>query len=429
MKDRLITLLGGLFALYIVVALLAPPAQPDYASHPLTIDRDQHGLALLSEWLEKSMIPQYSLRQRYDDIASLAEIPDSGNLLVISLPLKVKARKEELANLRQWIAQGNTAVILAAHSDVPAWAVNSFTNILYPSYPLLNAFGFNLSANLEQITNEENKQDDDTAASLYKAMKTKEMAEGSLIPTGINNPAIKSVSVKQRHVQEIEWILNPREYARGSRVLLAESENKQSAAMWQVRIGSGNIIVSRYADLFSNQWLPKADNARLFDTLLQQHLAENAYVLFDDMHQGLTELYDSDAFYSDPRLHNTLWFLLGFWLLYLIGHSNRLAPPLTVPRQAHAADFIRAIGGLFARRLSNATTALGLLSAFFNEVRQQYSLPMNSEPVWEILDEAPRVNKQQLVSLQTRYTDAQQNKKQNLITLHNQLRDTRKSLL
>ncbi len=426
MKDRLITLFGGLFALYIVIALLAPPSQPDYASYPLTTDREQHGMALLYEWLGKNNIPLHSSRQRYDDILGQAKIPDTGNMMVISLPLKIKARKAEIASLRQWIAQGNTVLILAAHSDSPSWATNQQTNWVYSKFPLLSALGFNISVDVEsEITDKE----EDKAQSLYKALKATEPSESSIVAAGINNPAIKSVIVKQRQSKQTNWILSPRESKRGSRVLLTESENKDSAALWQIRIGSGNLIVSRYADLFSNQWLTKGDNARLFDTLLQQHLAKDSYVLFDDMHQGLTELYDPDAFYSDSRLHNTLWFLLGFWLLYLIGHSNRLAPPLSHPRKHHAADFIRAVGGLFARRLSNATTALGLIRAFFNEVRQQYGLPMNNEPVWQLLDEAPRINKKQLISLQAAYSTAQQNKKQNLIKLHNQLRSTRKSLL
>lgn len=429
MKDRLITLVGGLFALYLVISLLVPPSQPDYASYPLSIDRDQHGLALLYEWLGNNNIPLHSSRQRYDDLASQAKMSDVGNIMIISLPLKIEAREEELSSLRQWIAQGNTVLILAAHGDSPNWAASHQINNRYPSFPLLSSLGFNISFDLKDDATDENSQEDDKVKSLYKAINPSEATNQTLIPAGINNPAIQSVMVKRRQSKQVNWILSPRERPRASRVLLAEAENQDAAAMWQVRIGSGNIIVSRYADLFSNHWLEKAHNARLFDTLLLQHLAEDGFVIFDDMHQGLTELYNPDAFYSDPRLHNTLWFLFGFWLLYLIGHSNKLAPPLDKPRQTHAADFIRAMGGLFARRLSNATTALGLMRAFFNEVRRQYGLPLNSEPVWELLSEAPRINQQQLLALQACYTTAQENKKQNLIKLHNHLRHSRKSLL
>jgi len=427
MRDRLITLLGGLFALYIVIALLTPPSQPDYTSHPLTTDRDRHGLALLFEWLGKNNIPLHSLRQRYDDLYGLAKTPDVGNLMVITLPLKIEARKEEMASLRQWIAQGNTVLLLIAHGDSPAWAPNNRGTFLNSKFPLLSSLGFNITPKLDNEDSEE--EDSKKVDSLYKAISSLEPVESSLHAAGINNPNLKSISVQQSTLKDINWVLSSREKMRGSRVLFTETKQDKSAAMWQVRIGSGNIIISRYADLFSNFWLARGDHAQLFDTLLQQHRSNNGYVLFDDMHQGLTELYDPEAFYSDPRLHNTMWFIFGFWLLYLVGRNNRLAPPVKMATKTHAADFVRAVGGFFARRLSNATTAQGLMRAFFNDIRQQHGLPLNSQPVWEILDKSPRVNKTQLLSLQSSYKNAQQHKKQNLVKLHNQLRDTRKSLL
>ena len=429
MKDRLITLLGGLFALYIVIALLSPPTQPDYLSRPLTTDRDQHGLALLFEWLGKNNIPLHALRQRYDDIQALAKIPEAGNIMLINLPFKIDARKEEMAQLRRWIAQGNTVLILTAHSDIPDWATANRSNILYSKFPLLTSLGFNIDIDVETNENDESTEEDDKAGSLYQSLKSPTPVESSLDAAGINNPSLKSISVRQSRLNDVEWTLSSRERARGSRVLFTDAENKKSPALWQVRIGSGNVIISRYTDLFSNYWLTKGDHARLFDTVLQQHRSEAGYVLFDDMHQGLTELYDPDAFYSDSRLHNTLWFLFGFWLLYLVGRSNRLAPPSKIAKKAHAADFIRAIGGLFARRISNATTAQGLIRAFFNEIRQQYHLPVNGQPIWTLLEDAPRISNNQLLDLQTAYKKSQQNKKQNLVKLHNQLRETRKSLL
>lgn len=425
MKERLITLLGGLFALYIVVALLTPPSQPDYRSFPLTIDRDKHGLALLYEWLDKNKIPLHALRERYDDLFSQATLPDTGNLMIVSLPLKIDAQKKEIASLRQWVAEGNTLLLLVAHSDFPQWAPQQYRKLLFSNYPLLNAFGFNIRYTQPEV--DPNNTDDIVA--LNKALASLEPDEGRLQVAGLNDPALKSILVRHYDLPTITWTLQARETARASRVLLTESVNPASAAMWQVRIGEGNLLVSRYADLFSNTWLAQGDHARLFADLLQQHRSNDGYVVFDDMHQGLTDLYDPDAFYSDPRLHNTLWFLFAIWLLYLIGRSNRLAPPPTTTPQKHAADFIRAVGGLFARRLSNATTALGLLEAFFNEVRQQYAMPMNNQPVWALLNEAPRVNNEAVTQLQTAYNQAQQNKKQNLVTLHNQLRDIRKSLL
>lgn len=429
MKDRLITLFGGLVALYIVIALLTPPSQTEHISRPLTIDKEQHGLALLYEWLAKSNIPVHPLRQRYSDVMSLAEIPDSGNFMLINLPLKITARKGEMATLRRWIAQGNTALILVAHGDFPKWAPGNRNKLLYAKYPLLSSLGFNIVIDQKNVETSEDSDNSEDIISIYQALKKQTLTEAPLEAAGINNPEIKSLTVQRFPLEKMSWQLAPRESQRGSRVLLTDNNDTHSPAMWQLRIGTGNIIVSRYADLFSNHWLSHGDHARLFDHLLRQHRTDDGYVLFDDMHQGLTALYDPDAFYSDPRLHNTLWFLFGFWLLYLIGRSNRLGPPAASAKKIHAADFIRAIGGLFARRLSNATTALGLIQAFFNQVRQQYGLPLNSQPVWELLESTPRINKTRLATIQQAYNNALQNKKQNLIHLHNQLRETRESLL
>ena len=69
------------------------------------------------------------------------------------------------------------------------------------------------------------------------------------------------------------------------------------------------------------------------------------------MHQGLSSLYDASALLRDARLRYTIWFVLAGWLVYVLGGSNRLAPPRSprsVPKQG---DFVGAAGGFMARRL------------------------------------------------------------------------------
>jgi len=423
MKDRLITLFGGLFALYIAIALLAPPSQPDFTSKPLSTDVNRHGLALLKDWLEQNKIPVHSLRRRYDEVPSLADLPDTGNLMLISLPEKIAASADERAALRHWLSQGNTLLVMVAHSDAPEWASESNFRMRYRTFKLLNTLGFNIR---QPVNGDEDDNKRDQVS--LDDFKLTQLENASLVVTATMNSDIQKIAVDQTAYATQDWLLEPREDYRGTRTLLTETGNANTGAMWQARIGEGDAIISRYADLFSNAWLDEADNARLFSYLLQRHLGEDGYVLIDDMHQGLTDIYDPDAFYKDPRLHNTLWFLFGFWLLYLVGRTNRLAPPRNDASPAHAADFIRAMGGLFARRLSNPTTALGLLRHFFNEVRYQYGLPQNSQPVWDILDHAPRVAHEQIESLQQYWANAQHNKKQDLVKLHNQLRETRNRL-
>ena len=42
-------------------------------------------------------------------------------------------------------------------------------------------------------------------------------------------------------------------------------------------------------------------------------------MIIDDAHQGLVSFYDPDKFFGDSRLHRTLLWLLGLWLVFVLG--------------------------------------------------------------------------------------------------------------
>ena len=91
MKDRLFSALGALAALIICVALLGP--QPDISaplSRPISSDRGSHGLYGLFEWIKHSEVAVSALKRRYSDLWELA--PDTGHVLVISLPQRTPSR-------------------------------------------------------------------------------------------------------------------------------------------------------------------------------------------------------------------------------------------------------------------------------------------------------------------------------------------------
>ena len=104
---------------------------------------------------------------------------------------------------------------------------------------------------------------------------------------------------------------------RGRVVLPLLGEVEKGAAFWEARVGSGRMWVSRYSDLFANVGLGEADNARFVANLVSAALGSNGRVLFDDMHQGATDLYDAKAFFRDPRFANTMIFMLGLGLVGL----------------------------------------------------------------------------------------------------------------
>ncbi len=254
-----------------------------------------------------------------------------------------------------------------------------------------------------------------------------------LMPQGVRPQSIHPVA---RHIQRVEvsdlpgippFRLVPAEKYRTTLVLLRDVET-EAPALWQARVGGGTAWISRYADLFGNAGLGKRDNARLAANLVQASLKPGGVVMFDDMHQGLSDLYDPDAFFSDPRLHRTLGFMLAFWFLYIIGRSNRLAPMHARSIPPKAVDFVRALGGLFARRVDPTVVGFRLLADFFNEVRAQHGLPRNGEPAWAVLASSPRVGRGNLESLRKLNSRLSHTRRPDLIRLTNLIRRIRNEL-
>jgi hypothetical protein len=219
--------------------------------------------------------------------------------------------------------------------------------------------------------------------------------------------------------------LESKEKFRTSLVLL-EDPLTRSPAFWQVRIGEGSGWISGYADLFGNAALGAGDNARLLANIVAGSLGADGWVIFDDMHQGLTEVYDPSAFFSDARLHATLWFIVGFWLIYIVGRSNRVAPLIRPPELPRAVDFVRAVGGLFARRLAGREVALGLLRHFFAEVR---GAGAGADAIdWELLARYPRVPRNRIDELRAMHAGLAQGRTPDLVRLNNLINSIRKHL-
>jgi hypothetical protein len=131
-------------------------------------------------------------------------------------------------------------------------------------------------------------------------------------------------------------------------------------------------------------------------------LAPEGRVLFDDYHFGLSELYDPENFFKDPRLHKTLGFLFVLWLFYLIGHTTRLAPVRIPAARLSAGDFIEVTAGFFARRLNRRLLAEALVKHLLTDICQRRRLRGEAE-AWRWLAQHGRVTEAQLQQLkQTR---------------------------
>ena len=108
---------------------------------------------------------------------------------------------------------------------------------------------------------------------------------------------------------------------------LMQDEESGLDALWLIWEGKGTIIVSGYGSIFTNKLLGRADNARLLANAVTRYVAPGGYVIFDDIHQGAASFYDADAFFADSRLHATLGWIGGLWLLWVLGSTRLPVPP------------------------------------------------------------------------------------------------------
>jgi hypothetical protein len=383
-NERLRTLLGALVALVIVLALLVPPPDSDSQEHsrPLSTDAGPRGLLGMARWLESSGVPAYSLRRRYDTLDLEPDLPDTGNLLIVSLPQQFPARVAESEALAHWLRRGNAALLLTALEDAPKWSRDLDPD---DTEVLLDRLGL-------RLTKDESERVEADAAELRTpSLQLRPTAPFPLLR------GVHEVRAERDEPNRADWRLRPVGGRRLGLVLLRGPGEHSALRQW--RIGAGRLWVSRVADLFGNRHLGEADNARLFANLVAAALGPEGRVVLDDMHQGLSELYDPEAFFADPRLHRTLGFLLAFWILYLVGRSNRLAPPRPRPVPPRAADLARAVGGLFARRAPREEVGRGLLQRFADELRLARGLPANGRLPEDLLYASPTVRRGDLEAL------------------------------
>lgn len=440
MNERLVSLSGACAALVIVFIVLMPHDSPDTTrlSLPTTEDRGPYGLRGLKRWLDGAGVPTHPLRRRYNTLAAGTSMPQTGNLLITSLPHHRAAQEWERQHLVEWVRKGNSLLILAAVRDSPPWSflhagpgarigevgrTSRFTDVM-------KDLGFTFTAEkppASKATNRGRPASDQEASTRGEAPSGKRTWR-QLRPQG-PHPVLRHVDAVgvSGSPHRVTWRLEPSQRYRATFVLLRHDDDG-APGLWQARIGQGMAWISAYADLFGNVSLGQSDNARLLGNLVQASLEPNGVVLFDDIHQGLSDLYDPEAFYKDSRVHHTLWFIIALWVIYIVGRSNRLAPLRPRQERPQAVDFTRAVGGLFARRVSPAGVADGLVTSFFNEVRASHGLPTNGEPVWDILARSSASNSRALAALQTAHARLPETRRADLVRLTNLIRQIRMEL-
>jgi hypothetical protein len=402
----------GALALFYALFLPKPASPGSSAAPPLSTESGPEGLAGASQWLRLEHIAVVSLRSRYGQLDTHGGA-GTGNVLIASLPQQVAMSRAEEAALAAWVERGNTLLVLAALDDTPRWARGDGPQLLADLMRMTH-FAFSVRAPTRA----------ETLRSL--AGPTTQLIE----PRG-RHPLLAGV----QRVQDVSqlpasrWIGTP---AVGATALaIAERQvsgtQQRDAVMWVAPRRAGQQIVCAFAAAFSNAQINQADNARLFANIIAWSRAPAGRVIFDDAHQGLVDFYDPQAFFADPRLHATLWWILGVWLVWVLG--SQVLRSRQVPwRPVDETALIDASGRFFSARVSAQQAARALLKNFFDEIHRRLRQAQDGTPAWEWLAAQPRVTAAALAQLRNCEARAAAGKRMSLARLHNLLVRLRRSI-
>ncbi len=422
MGDRAVTLWGALGALLFLAALLYTPTQAPDVSRPTTEDAGPNGYLGLSRWLELEGVSTVSLRRRLDveDLAAVA--PPVGNVLVITLPQRHPLRAVEIATLRAWVAAGNTVLVLAALDETPEWLVTTQAGDMLEDLEAIAGLAFTV-AQADREEGSSMREDIEIGSLLDSETVTYAPVFAHPLMAGVNT--LEGTTDLPSSLWRVSVEASDVFVAR-----LAYESTHGVDSLWQVPRGNGNVFVSASSSMLGNRQLDQADNGRFFANLLAWHLAPDGVVLFDDMHQGLSDLYDPEAFFADNRLHTTFWFVLGFWLLYLLGGAARLARTNAGPAAARQADLVAATGRFMERKLAPAEAGRAMVDNWLRDLRHAGLLSPGEPgrfPASE-LERLPTIDRDALTQVHASYSRLGVGAKVDLAQLHNTLQTLRESM-
>lgn len=430
MKDRLLTFglaLGALAAFYYF--FIGPPALPrDEASRPLSTEARANGYLGVRRWIESHGIGVADLRQRFDALERDPSLPERGNLLITTIPYGRDAREWEFDSLRRWIARGNTVLVAGGMFDTPEWAVPE-RNTLRDMY-LVTRLRFADPEPDEESPEGEAAEEDTQAAQEpppqpAQVRKLDEPKRGSLVPVGAHplTEGVASVAAVSEYPAGKFVTRTPPDAA--MLALMRDQESGQGA-FWLTWVGEGTVVVSGYGSVFTNKMLGEADNARLLSNVIALYLAPDGRVVFDDIHQGAASFYDAEAFFADPRLHATAWWVVGLWFLWVLG-ATRLAPPRAGPAPVREEAFLAATGNFFARVLDRRRAAARLFAHFRSALRPGGAQDAAAPP-WEWMRGVATVEPALLARVEAQHRRVAAGKRVDLARLHNDLRQLWKQL-
>lgn len=403
MKQRLVTLAFAAGALLLFYLLFFPKPVPpsEKPSQPTSIDSGPDGLQALWRWMQTEHIPVSSLRTRYDRLQE-AGSGNTGNVLLTVLPHRPPIRKSEWQPLAKWVRAGNTLVVIAALDDTPRWSLFSDATIL-AELRTLTGVAF--------VTAPEEKGKSDAAASQDKPANDGKVRKG--LNAVLGNPDIEGSPLGEHPLlRGVHVVRGASEYPASAWVstpssgnlpleLLRRSESG-TPMMWLREQGDGQVIVSTLASPFTNSQIDQADNAQLLSNIIAWSRGPRGVVIFDDAHQGLVSYYDPKAFFSDPRLHRTLLWLLALWLAFVLGPLP-LRSAFSPWKPVDETMLVEASGRFYSAVVTPVDAAHRLIENFFNGLRRRLGLVENGAPLWDWLGAQSAVSSEERASLQRQF--------------------------
>jgi hypothetical protein len=423
-KDRLLTLLlaaGALAAFYVVLAPKpAPPQQR--VTRPISTEAGPNGYLALQRWLAHEGLPVVSLRERYGSLSTLVPGAPTGNLLITTTPHVYPLRGSEAAPLQNWIEAGNTLVVLAGLSDTPEWSMGDGRDAEFMDHMKTMT-----SLSFKPITPDPPPAQ--TAKEGETAQPKPTTRDALLAVTRLGEPVRTLSSPNGEHplFEGVRSVLAVSEFPsaqwqassdRSVLLELASNRDSRAPALWLLPYGDGQILVSAYGSIFTNKVLGESDNARLLANIVRSSLGAKGRVIIDDAHQGLVSFYDPDKFFGDARLHRTLLWLLGLWLLFVLGW-RRLRAATGSWQPLDVTSFVRATGGFMARVLRPAAAGQRLFANFFNEIRGRLGLTPDGAPLWDWLAGHSVVAAADLDRMQELHRRVAERRRIDLTELHN----------
>jgi hypothetical protein len=406
MRDTLITLAGALISLILLVSLMSPQSDQAVVSRPTTEDAGKNGLKALHSWLAQNNFKIHSLRTPVTRIDQQA-LPASGNLMVVSLPLAREPLDSEWLALNNWIREGNAMIVLASLYNIPQWSkTHEWTreDDIKDAISKLTAEEFTLQRDAIEDEEVEFSLDDmqetiqafkPSAYRLYPAVEHSLFSDVYELES-VHTPGMYQYKNEIDETEVAYWSIESESARLALRLIYGDSQDH--TAMWLLPVGKGWIYLSAFPDLLGNGVIDQQDNAHWFANLLSQTVANGGYVVFDDYHFGLSDLYDPQAFFSDERLHNSLLFIGAFWLIYALGRSPRLAPVRDRSIKPATRDFIEAMAGFFTRRIKPAAIAHELATRLLENISTHTQL--HGDSLWNWLHDHPDISQRDIQSLQ-----------------------------